>query len=121
VAGASQGFSDPQALRSGMGHYGMRERSCAFASLRSQSGGIYHERRSPRCRRTRGLLSAVRPPCLRRRAAIWSTGVGTSAGRRAGNGEARWRQNLIGKQAVVIGAGMARLAAGGALADSFDQ
>src|SRR5258705_10512828 len=39
----------------------------------------------------------------------------------ARSGEAAMASTLIGKQAVVIGAGMAGLTAAGALADRFDQ
>src|SRR6266566_9638091 len=57
----------------------------------------------------------------RRRVAICSPRVGTSAAGGARRREASMASTLIGKQAVVIGAGMAGLTAAGALADRFDQ
>src|SRR5450755_2433592 len=55
------------------------------------------------------------------RVAICSTGVGTSVAGGARSREAAMASTLVGKQAVVIGAGMGGLAAAGALADRFDQ
>jgi 2-polyprenyl-6-methoxyphenol hydroxylase-like FAD-dependent oxidoreductase len=49
------------------------------------------------------------------------TAVGTSVARGVRTGEAAMASTLIGRQAVVIGAGMGGLTAAGALADSFDQ
>src|SRR6202163_4611868 len=63
----------------------------------------------------------ISPPSLRRRVAIYSTGVGTSVAGGARSREAAMTSTLIGKQAVVIGAGMGGLTAAGALADHFDQ
>src|SRR3984893_13060549 len=63
----------------------------------------------------------ISPPSLRRRVAIYSTGVGTSAAGGARSEEAAMASTLIGKQAVVIGAGMGGLTAAGALVDHFDQ
>src|SRR5258708_37372179 len=52
---------------------------------------------------------------------LCSTGVGTSTGGGARSRKVAMASTLIGKQAVVIGAGMGGLTAAAALADRFDQ
>src|SRR6266702_3693999 len=63
----------------------------------------------------------VSAPSCRGGVALCSTGVGTSTASRARSREATMASTLVGKQAVVVGAGMGGLTAAGAVADFFDQ
>jgi len=63
----------------------------------------------------------VSAPSFRGGVAICFAGDGTSTASGARSLEATMASTLVGKQAVVIGAGMGGLAAAGALADFFDQ
>jgi 2-polyprenyl-6-methoxyphenol hydroxylase-like FAD-dependent oxidoreductase len=70
---------------------------------------------------SRHWLLKISSPSFRGHVTVCSTGVGTSAAGGARSAEAAMSSTLIGKQAVVIGAGMGGLTAAAAIADFFDQ